>query len=151
MCAEDDELLRFLAALNFRNHVSGFNRTANLVGDGKINPHRMARRQQAGHALTVLPSHQHHGKAINLSRARVGVTIKNVMLAGGDECDGQRFPLYRALNSRRSLRIFREKIVPGLEHHGMHQNHLARDVAGFGEVRFAAVAHIDDRHMFDRG
>ena len=69
MRAQDHEFVRLLAASNFRDHVRGFDRPANLVRNREIGPHQISRGQQARHALAIFARHDDHGQLVDFSRA----------------------------------------------------------------------------------
>ena len=71
------------------------------------------------------------------------------MFAGSDEGDCFGFALHSGVIDRRGNCIFGEKIIPGFQNDGMHKHDFAGNVAGFFEIRGAAVAYVDHRNMFD--
>ena len=64
------------------------------------------------------------------------MAIENVVFARGHECHRPRLPFHRAIDHRRSIGVFGEEIVPGLENDGVHQHNLAGDVSGLFEIGF---------------
>ncbi len=69
MRAEDHELVRLLAAAEFRHDVRSSDRAADGVGNGKVGIELLPGGQQARHASRILAGHEHHGKAINFAVA----------------------------------------------------------------------------------
>src|SRR5258708_3599771 len=150
MGSEDDEFVGLHGAVDFRNHVCSLDWSANLIGDTEIGPHWMARCEKAADSLTVFARHQHLGNAVNFSFSRISMPVKDVVLACGDESYGLCFSVDGRGDYGRRNCVFREKIVPGLEHSRMDQDNLAGNVSSFGKLGRAAFTDVDNWHVLHR-
>src|SRR5438045_6087590 len=150
MGADNHELVGLFCATEFGNDVGGFYGSADLVGDGKIDPDQILVREQARHPFAVFPRHNDHGYFVDLAGTRVGVAIQDVMLAGGHESDGFRLCFNRTVYHGRRICVFGKQISPGLQDRGVYEKNLARNITCLLEIGVASLAHIDYRDVLHR-
>src|SRR5260370_42514042 len=106
----------------------------------------MTRGKQRPDSIAVLARHQYHRQPLQLSRDSIGVTVKNVMVASGDEGYRLRLPFRGRVDGRRSLGVFGKQIIPRLEYDAVYQNELHGNVPRFLQVCLSSFSHVQDRN-----
>src|SRR5262249_36881047 len=107
--ADNHKLVGLFPAANLGHNVMGGDRPAHAIGNGILHPDLLARRQQAGNALAIFTGEQHLRVVADVVVKTADVTVEQVVVAGGDEGDGDGAGLLRGTELVRLGQVLLEK------------------------------------------